>query len=410
MTGSDRNMPKVLLIINQVYVPDPASVGQYMHDAAAEMVRRGWRVQVLTSARGYGDPSVRYEETEVIDGVEVRRLGLSSFGKSSMGARLAGAFGFLLQATLHGVFRPKIDLVLVSTVPPMCSIAGVLIGMIRNVPFKFWVMDINPDQAVVLGKAERDSVPVKVFEYLNRIALKRSRGVITLDSFMEARLRRKHDAARIDVIPPWPHTECADESLPRATNAFRSQLELQDKFVVMYSGNISPVHPIVTILEAAKALQKHRKLVFLFAGGGLGMKDVDEYVRKNRISNVRTLPYQPLAALRQFLSVADVHLVSLGNEMVGIVHPSKIYSAMAVARPILFLGPKPCHLSDILERFDVGWRVDHGDVRKAVEIIEGAMNTDPEELKRKGRNAREAVSKQFSRACLRGRLCDALER
>ena len=73
-----------LLILSQVYVPDPASVGQHMHDAAAEMVARGWRSVVLTSARGYDDPSRKYPSREVRDGVQIRRLALSSFGKRSI--------------------------------------------------------------------------------------------------------------------------------------------------------------------------------------------------------------------------------------------------------------------------------------------------------------------------------------
>ena len=51
--------PKTLLILTQVYVPTPAAVGQQLSDAAAEMVRRGWRVAVLTSERGYDDPSIK---------------------------------------------------------------------------------------------------------------------------------------------------------------------------------------------------------------------------------------------------------------------------------------------------------------------------------------------------------------
>ena len=63
-----------VLIITQVYVPDPASVGQHIADVAKEMVRRGWRVVVYTSARGYDDPSQRYPSRESLDGVDVRRL------------------------------------------------------------------------------------------------------------------------------------------------------------------------------------------------------------------------------------------------------------------------------------------------------------------------------------------------
>ncbi len=72
-----------LLLLSQVYPPDPAAVGQHLHDAAREMARRGWTVRVLTSARGYADPSARYPARERLDGVDVRRLGWGSFGKGA---------------------------------------------------------------------------------------------------------------------------------------------------------------------------------------------------------------------------------------------------------------------------------------------------------------------------------------
>ena len=45
--GRTERKPR-LLVLSQVYPPDPASVGQHMGDAAEEMVRRGWDVKVLT--------------------------------------------------------------------------------------------------------------------------------------------------------------------------------------------------------------------------------------------------------------------------------------------------------------------------------------------------------------------------
>ncbi len=49
-----------LVIISQVYPPDPASVGQHMQDAAKALAQRGLDVRVLTSARGYNDSSAKY--------------------------------------------------------------------------------------------------------------------------------------------------------------------------------------------------------------------------------------------------------------------------------------------------------------------------------------------------------------
>ena len=77
------NSKPLLLVISQVYVPDPASVGQHMADAAEAIAGRGYDVRVLTSARGYEDPQARYPRREVRGGVDVRRLAFSSSQRRS---------------------------------------------------------------------------------------------------------------------------------------------------------------------------------------------------------------------------------------------------------------------------------------------------------------------------------------
>ncbi len=84
------------------------------------------RVRVLTSARGYADPSARYPARERLDGVDVRRLGWGSFGKGSLGARAAGGLFFLARAFLRGLFAPRPARILVSTSPPMAPLAGLV--------------------------------------------------------------------------------------------------------------------------------------------------------------------------------------------------------------------------------------------------------------------------------------------
>jgi len=402
---------RTLLILSQVYVPDPASVGQHMHDVAAEMARRGWRVQVLTSARGYDDPLRRYPASEQRDGVRIRRFRLSSFGKGSITLRLLGGALFLLQSVVYALFVPRVRCLLVSTSPPMCSIAGLFLARVKRAPLKFWAMDINPDQLVALGKTSPTSLPARLFDALNRRLLKRAADVVALDRFMARRLESKVPTrVRMSVIPPWPHIERVDEILPHSENPFRDRQRLIGKFVVMYSGNLSPSHPIKTILEAALRLRDEPDLLFLFIGGGLGRREVEQLIEEYEPANVRLLPYQPLSELRASLSAADVHLVAMGNQMVGVVHPCKVYGAMAVGRPVLLLGPSPCHVSDILERYDVGWQIAHGDVDGAVRRIRELMRSEPGELERRGHRAQRAVAEQFHRSKLCGQFCDVLER
>src|SRR5207302_8675534 len=153
---------------------------------------------------------------------------------------------------------------------------------------------------------------------------------------------------------------------------------------IMYSGNHSPSNPLTTLLDAAVNFKHDPTVRFLFVGGGIGKRQVEQYIADYDLHNVISLPYQPLEELRFSLSAADVHVVSLGDEMVGIIHPCKVYGAMAVARPVLFFGPKPSHISDLLDQHHFGEHVDHGDVDGAIRAIEKLRTMSDQERVRMG--------------------------
>ncbi len=396
-----------ILFISQVYLPDPAAVGQHLSGAATELARRGHRVVVLTSARGYDDPTKRYARREVLDGVEVRRVGFASFGKHSIPIRVLGGLSFLAQAIIHGFALRSVRTIVVSTSPPMAPIAALILGWRPVVQVKYWIMDVNPDEAIAMGAVRANSFPARAMDWLNRRILSRANDVIVLDRFMAKRVERKLPGVRprMIVLPPWPLDDVS-EPLPHADNPFREAHGLTGKFVVMYSGNHSPTNPLATLLAAAESLQDDLNLVFLFVGGGLGKRQVEA----SRARGVLSLPYQPISALRQSLSAADLHVVTIGDQMVGIIHPCKVYGAMTVARPVLMFGPPENHVVDILDRERIGRHVAHGDVDSAVAAIREFQSMSPAELSEMGTRAQTAVTHRYSRGALIKSVCDVLER
>ncbi len=411
-------MKRTLLIFSQVYPPDPASVGQHMADVASEMARRGWRVRVITSNRGYEDSSVKYAPFEMRDGVEVRRVALSSFGKKSFILRALAMLLFMAQCLWAGLTTRGLSRVLVSTSPPMCGFAAAVARSVRRVPLVYWVMDLNPDQMIELGKMRADSLAARVLNRLQRFTLTRSESVVALDRFMAPRLIAKMNAAerdalrrRMTIMPPWPHEDVL-EVVAHEKNWFRDKHGLDGKFVFMYSGNHSNSSPVSTVLHAAVRMiddPAYERALFMFIGGGHGKKEIDEVIALRNPTNIRSMPYQPLKDLRFSLSAADVHIVTVGDDVVGVVHPCKIYGAMAVARPILLVGPDPCHASDIVRDNRVGWHIPHGDVDRAVATIRKILETPEEERRAMGRRAQEFVRGTVSKGELCGRFCDILE-
>src|SRR5678816_811521 len=119
---------------------------------------------------------------------------------------------------------------------------------------------------------------------------------------------------RITIIPPWSHDDQVGYS-QAGREAFRLKHGLSDKFVVMYSGNHSPCHPLDTLLGAARAVQKRSDIAFCFVGGG----SEQAKVRESGLANVKCLPYQPLDELSNSLSAADLQVIVMGEKFVGIV-------------------------------------------------------------------------------------------
>lgn len=407
---SARRRPKTLLVISQTFVPDPASVGQHMADVAVEMARRGHRVKVYASNRGYEDPSLKYAPRENLHGADVRRLPLSSFGKKSILTRVIGTASFMAQCFFAALLTPRLGGIFFSTSPPLVGVVACTVGLLRRVPVAYWAMDLNPDQLIALGKVKPTDFTARLLEAVNRFILRRSNLVVALDRFMADRLRsRGVPDSKMLVQPPWPHDQQI-EDVDRDANPFRRRHGLaNDRFVVMYSGNHSPSNPLKTLLDAAVKLKNDASIEFLFVGGGLGKREVEECIRDHGLTRVRSLPYQPMSELRYSLSAADVHVVSLGEGMVGIIHPCKVYGAMAVGRPILFFGPRPSHVSDLLDAHDVGVHVAHGDADGAVAAIRRLRALPEQNRRAMGREAQHVLRGTLSHSLLCGRLCNALE-
>ncbi len=400
-----------ILLISQVFPPDPAAVGQYLADAAGALVARGWNLTVLTADRGYDDPKQRFERREEQPGLAIRRLRWSSFGKRSILVRLCGMTSFLGQALGRGLVAGDLRAVLVSTSPPMAGAVAWIVATVRRVPLVYWVMDINPDQAVASGRARPGSLAVRIFDWANARVLRRAATSIVLDRFMAGRLEGKGvTLRRLAVIPPWPLEGLALARNATGENSFRRQHGLGGKFVVMYSGNHSLVHPLDTLLAAARRLKDDPRFVFALVGGGVAKAPFEAALRSGELGNLRLLPYQPIADLPDSLSAADVHVVSMGDAMVGCVHPCKFYGALAVSRPVLLIGPAQCHVTDVFARADCGWRIAHGDVDGLVGLLlRLALPEAAAELRRKAAAGRSALEAGLGRDVLRGQWADEVE-
>jgi glycosyltransferase involved in cell wall biosynthesis len=172
---------------------------------------------------------------------------------------------------------------------------------------------------------------------------------------------------------------------------------------VTYSGNHSPVHPLDTLMRAAERLKDDKSIAFCFVGGGSEFKRVQRWAEVGKRANVLCLPYQLLNQLSASLSAADAHVIIMGNAMLGIVHPCKIYNALAVNVPVIYIGPRPSHVTEILDKL--------GDEHLAIRVAHGEAETLADQiqnLQQKTAGVRRPLSKEVSAAFSKGVLLPEL--
>ena len=385
-----------ILFINQYYWPDNASTAQHLTDLAESLAARGHDCRVLCSRGGYRPGADRPPAFEVRNGVEIHRVGATSFGRLTTPARLSDYLSFYAAAAARVFTLPRFDLAITLTTPPLIGLVGMLLRKLRRTRHVVWSMDLHPECSVALGRMSAGNPIVSALRALSDAVYKDADKVVVLGPYMADRVAAKGVRPdRLATIPVWSRR---DEVYPldRRGHPLREELGLVDKFVAMYSGNLGLAHAFDEFLEAARRLRDRDDLVFLFVGEGPRLAEVREAKRREGLNNVRLLDYFPRDRLFASLSLADAHLISLRSPMTGLVVPGKLYGAMASGRPTLFLGPEHCETADAIREAGCGATVRTGDVDGLVEAL-SALADDPERARLEGERARSAFLGAFDK-------------
>jgi len=366
------------------------STAQHLTDLATALSSRGHDVTVVASDRGYDDPTRRFPRREHWNGIEVIRIRSLALGKSSRWRRAFNFGSFMLLCSLRLIALQRFDVVVALTSPPLISFLAALLTKFRGGSFLFWVMDLNPDEAIAAGWLHERAPTTRLLQRMLNYSFHCATRTIVLDRFVKERVVAKGvDPARVACVPPWSHDDQVSYS-EAGREEFRQRHGLAEKFVVMYSGNHSPCHPLDTLLRAAQRLAKRAEIIFCFVGGGSEQVKVRRFASHHGLKNVRCLPYQPLRELSSSLSAADLHVVVMGEKFVGIVHPCKVYNIMSVGAPILYIGPEPSHITDIASQHGNFFFTRHGDVDGVTAAIRAAMQS----------SERQSVGDAFSKETL----------
>lgn len=158
-----------------------------------------------------------------------------------------------------------------------------------------------------------------------------------------------------------------------------------DRAIAVYTGRVDAKKGLDSVLEMAS---RSPEVLFLLVGA----KRPDAFTaRASRIDNVRLIPWQSYEDISDWLYAADVLLIPPSPDPLqrrgDTVLPMKLFSYLAVGRPILAQGTKD--VCEILRDGDNARLVPPGDLEAAVAALRGLVE-DP--------TLRERLSSNASRA------------
>jgi len=372
----DRPGGASLLFVNQHYAPDVAATGQCLADLAEYLVDVGYHVDVLAGHARYDAGQVEAPAREIRNGVHVRRVATTHFGRRTHLGRVVDYASFYLAVLARLLFGRRYDGVVFLTTPPLIALVGRIARALRGQPYGIWSMDLHPEAEIAAGMLAKRSLAGRMLASLDARSYRGADFVVDLGAYMRDRVLQKGvSLAKSHTVNIWGGR--LELSPSNGANPLTRRLGLEDRFVVMYSGNAGIVHDFGAIFEAMRQLRDDPKIFFLFVGDGPRRREVEAFARRECVQNFAYHDYFPRDFLRYSLSIADVHLISLRSQFVGISVPSKLYGAMASARPILFVGPDRCETADAVRDVRCGVVIDPSEAgdavagRKIAEVLQG---------------------------------------
>ncbi|MEK6285243.1 MAG: glycosyltransferase family 4 protein [Acidobacteriota bacterium] len=387
-----------IIILNQFFYPDHSATSQLMTDLAESLVERGVAVTAL-AGRGRYTGGEKLRPSDEYKGVRIARAWSTGFGKRSIAGRISDYLSFYFGASWKLLRLPSHDAVMALTTPPLIGLVALLIGRLRRMRVIMLVQDVYPDIAVALGALRPGSPATKALEWISRQVLRKSDRIVVLSQSMREHIAAKVGdarASRIDVIHNW--ADGTDiRPLTEANNPFVMKHNLEESFVVLFSGNLGRVNEFSTVLEAALLLRDRSDILFLFVGEGAKEAEIREFRRKHCLENVKLLPYEPRHLLRYSLAAGHALLVTLADGLAGLSVPSKAYAIMAAGRPLLFVGDPRSDIARIVTENRCGAVVASGDSGRLASMIT-EWSSDRQKLEEFGSAARSLFEVRFDRA------------
>lgn len=256
----------------------------------------------------------------------------------------------------------KADLFIVTN-PPF----AILLPLFCNNKFSVLIYDVYPDALVAYKFFGNQSLITRLWRKANRSIFVKAEKIFTISKGMKKVLSQYVPEEKIKIVPVWSHNDFL-KPVSKADNIFINQQNLQDKFLVVYSGNLGHSHDLEVLVEIAAKI-KEDSIHFVIIGQGDKKQVLKERIAEYQLSNCTLLPWQDMSMLPYTLSAADLAVVSLGREASMLSVPSKTFNLLSTGTPLLCIAHTDSELATLVNQYQLGKCFEASEIDPMIEFI-----------------------------------------
>lgn len=426
---------KKLLIFAHYYAPDTASTGQILKDQAEGMLAE-FDVTVICVVPSYGGTIEDKYKTqkyyfEELNGVKIIRVRVPEFSKTNKLSRIKNIVSYFFGALGASRKAGKQDYIFTISQPPILGgLLGVLGKWQKHAKMIYCIHDFNPEQTMAVNYSKNKLI-LKAMMVADKFSCRHSDLVITVGRDLVETLKNRfknHNVPKYVMINNWINEK---EVYPLPADdervcAFKKKYGLEDKFVIMYSGNIGLYYDLEKLIKVLKQFRKGytlkgvyeegpktsdgREIVFAFVGAGSVLDKLVLYTKKHHFKNVVFIPYQDKADLIYSLNAGDVHWCVNAKGIKGVSCPSKAYGIMGVGKPIIGVLEEGSEVRMLIDEIGCGKCCEPGDYVEVADIIRWYIeNAGTDKVKAMGEKGRAYLEENLTKDISIGKYIKAIK-
>lgn len=392
-----------VLQLTGYFLPEKAASIYLVENRLEAFANEGFDMVIHASrpTRGLSDEEYaeykNRKEKMMYDGkLRVHRFAMYREGKNPVLRAMRYSFNWIIQLW-YGITEKNVDCVYLESTPPIQGLLGSLLKIFRNIPFVYCLQDIFPDSLAGTSLAKKGGLLWKIGRVIEDFTYKYADKIIVIsEDFKKNIMAKGVPEDKIVVIYNWVDQNKVVD-VPREKNKLFDKYNIdREKFYIEYSGNIGLTQNMDMLLEVMKELKTtHPYIGLVLVGEGAYKAQVEEIVKRDDLTNVTMIPFQPYEDISHVLSLGDAGLVISKPGVGANSVPSKTWSIMSASRPVLANFDEN-ELKDILVGNECGIFTKAGDKEAFKQsIIKLYENRDL--CKKYGRNGRQFVMDNLTR-------------